>query len=80
MSTLPSINQVLCGTVMTESIENTITVHKEFLEYDNNKVCKRDGNIHRTDGPAVIHPDGTEGCWYLGQRTYGATGMNPDGT
>ena len=41
-----------------------------------------DGRLHRTDGPAVIHPNGDQEWWVNGQRhrTAGPAYIGADGT
>ena len=47
------------------------------IEYRN-----EDGKRHRTDGPAIICPDGSESWWVNGQlhRTDGPAAIYPDGS
>ena len=49
----------------------TTSAQPTINKYGVKKWLNNNGQLHRTDGPAVIYPDGTKEYWINGQRQHG---------
>jgi len=75
------MNRFVSEVVMQETVNTNTAISQPEVLPSGAQLWKRNGQLHREDGPAVIRPDGTQ-KWYLDGKQHrldGPSALYPDG-